>query len=818
MLKFSSLNSIVSGSTIQMAKDEAIQYLITDSRKVLASPKSLFFAIKGVRNDGHEFIASLYHQGVRQFIVERKPELANYPNGNFYLVESAITALQKIAAHHRAQFNYPVVGITGSNGKTIVKEWVYQLLSPEKKCVKNPGSYNSQIGVPLSVWQMTEDHELGIFEAGISQPDEMASLQKIIQPTIGIFTNIGSAHAEGFNSIQEKASEKANLFKDAETVIYCSDYPEIEEQFAAKSRLSQKLLAWGQKPGSNILLEFTNDKIIQISGALGNHRFALPFQDFASKENLIHCIVLLIHLGCSDEVIDSKINQLHSVPMRLELKQGINKCQIINDAYNNDLGGLRISLDFLSGLNKPKRTLILSDVLQSGLTLEDLAAQIAEVVRDTGIQKFIGIGFGFYSHHSPFDQLDIDKQFFLTTDDFIRDIIWNDFQDEAILVKGARVFEFEKVVQRLQKKVHGTVMEIDMNSVVHNLNYFRSLLQPGVKLMVMVKAFAYGSGSQEIASLLQYHRVDYLGVAYVDEGVELRQHHIHLPIMVMNPTEDTFQALIDNNLEPEIYSLSLLKSLVSFLNGRPIAIHLKVDTGMHRLGLEQDDIAEALDLLSSNSNIQVASVFSHLAASDEAKHDEFTVAQSNVFEKTTQKLEKALNYSPLRHILNSGGILRHPGLQYDMVRLGIGLYGIDPSGELQDKLEPVATLKTVISQVKTINKGETVGYGRRGKAERELRIATIAIGYADGYNRAFSNGIGCVLIAGKRARVIGNVCMDMTMVDVTEIPEALDGSEVILFGQELPIPEVAQMINTIPYEILTNTSERVKRVFYAESL
>lgn len=801
-----------------MARDETIQYLITDSRKVLASPKSLFVAIKGVRNDGHGFIAPLYAQGVRQFIVERTLDLTNYPDGNFYLVNSAITALQELATNHRGKFNYPVIGITGSNGKTIVKEWIYQLLSPEKKCVKNPGSYNSQIGVPLSVWQMTEGHELGIFEAGISQPDEMLSLQKIIRPTIGIFTNIGSAHAEGFNSIQEKASEKAKLFKDAETVIYCSDYSEVAEQFGSKSNPSQKLLAWGQKQGSNILLEFTNEKIIKISGALGNHGFSLPFQDFASKENLIHCIVLLIHLGYSDEVIESKINLLQAVPMRLELKQGINRCQIINDAYNNDLGGLRISLDFLNGLNQRKKTLILSDVLQSGLTLEELAAQIATVVKDSGIQKFIGIGFGFYTHHSPFDNLDIEKQFFLTTDDFIRDTDWNDFQDEAILIKGARVFEFEKVVQRLQKKVHGTVMEIDMNGVIHNLNYFRSLLQPDVKLMVMVKAFAYGSGSQEIASLLQYHRVDYLGVAYVDEGVELRQHRIHLPIMVMNPTEDTFQSLIDNDLEPEIYSLSLLRSLVSFLNGRPIAMHLKIDTGMHRLGLEQDDIQGVLELLCSNTNIRVASVFSHLAASDEAKHDGFTTAQSEIFEKAIQKIEKALNYRPHCHILNSSGILRHPGLQYDMVRLGIGLYGIDPSGEMQNKLQPVATLKTVISQVKTIKKGESVGYGRRGKAERDLRTATIAIGYADGYNRAFSNGAGSVLIAGKRAPVIGNVCMDMTMVDVTDIAEASEGSEVVVFGPGLPIREVAQMINTIPYEILTNTSERVKRVFYAESL
>lgn len=792
--------------------------MLTDSRKVLPSSKSLYFAIRGVRNNGHDFIKNVYEQGVRQFVVEQAVDVSAYPEANIIQVESAVAVLQAVAIHHRKSFSLPVIGITGSNGKTIVKEWLFQLLSPDYNCVKNPGSYNSQIGVPLSVWQISKHHELGIFEAGISQPGEMEKLEAIIQPTIGLITNIGSAHDEGFSTQTEKVEEKIKLFCNADTIIYCSDYEEIEAVLAKKTKPDQMLIGWGQKTTSKTLLKFINDNEVAFSGHFGPHQFRLPFTNLASKENVLHCIVVLLHLGYTRDQIQLKIDSLHSIPMRLELKQGINQCQIIDDTYNNDLAGLRISLDFLESQNKSKKTVILSDVLQSGQTLDELSHDIVQLLVEKKIDKFIGVGFGFHSHQKFFEGATIEKKFFLTTDDFLSQTDFSEFNNEAILVKGARIFQFEKIVLRLQKKIHGTVMSINLDAMVHNLNFFRSLLKPEVKLMVMVKAFAYGSGSAEIASLLQYHRVDYLGVAYADEGVDLRANRIKTPVMVMNPSADSFSALLEYNLEPEVYSLGLLADLLQFLDGRKCKAHLKIDTGMHRLGLDMKDLQTAGVLLSENPNLTIASVFTHLAGADEAQHDSFTQDQANLFSEAVASLERKLGYRPLRHILNSSGILRFPQFQENMVRLGIGLYGIDPSGKLQENLRPVATLKTIISQIKTIDRGETIGYSRKGRAERELRTATIAIGYADGFSRSFGQCKGVVLIRGVRAPVIGNVCMDMTMVDITEVPEAREGDEVIIFGPGLPIQEVAASIDTIPYEILTNTSERVKRVFYAESI
>lgn len=818
MIKISQLPVIVKGKLLQLTTDHDIHYLITDSRKALASGKSLFFAIKGIRHDGHDHIRDAYDQGIRSFVVERPLSVRDYPLANFILVNSSISALQQIALYHRKEFSYPVIGITGSNGKTIVKEWLYQMVTAEYNCVKNPGSYNSQIGVPLSVWQMSEQNNLAIFEAGISQVGEMDSLAAIIQPTIGIFTNIGSAHDEGFASTEEKIREKLKLFLTCETVIYCSDYPQILALLMQEPQSSKKLISWGQNPTSNVLLEYTNIHSIKINGVFGEYTFEVPFLDKASRENVLHCIVTLLYLGYTSDIIQEKINELKIVPMRLQLKQGINQCQVVDDTYNNDVGGLRIGLEFLESLNQSKKTLIVSDILQSGLTLDQLSEQVASLVREKNIQKFIGIGFGFHSHQHPFENLSIEKKFYLTTDDFIREVDWSQFQNEAILIKGARVFAFEKIVQRLQKKIHGTVMEIDLGALVHNLNYFRSLLNPGVKVMVMVKAFAYGSGSKEVASLLQYHRVDYLGVAYADEGVTLREGHIRVPIMVMNPNEESFSTLLEYDLEPEIYSFTLLKAWADFLRGRPGTIHLKIDTGMHRLGFEQSEIPEAIQLLAGNPNIKVASLFSHLAGAEDIRHDQFSQTQASRFEAVANTIQKELEISPVRHLLNSSGILRHPGYQFDMVRLGIGLYGIDPSGSFQNKLKPVAVLKSVISQIKRVAKGDTIGYGRKGIAKKETTIATLAIGYADGYLRVFSNGVGEVSIRGKRAAVIGNVCMDMTMVDISDIPDAREGDEAVIFGQEVPLQELARKANTIAYEVLTNTSERVKRVFVTEGI
>jgi alanine racemase len=540
----------------------------------------------------------------------------------------------------------------------------------------------------------------------------------------------------------------------------------------------------------------------------------LPFSDHASVENSFHCIALMLHLGFTATFIQEKIQGLHSVPMRLELKEGINQCHVIDDTYNNDLGGLQISLDFLNNLKQKKnKTLILSDILQSGLPGETLVNQIASMVNRSGLTKFIGIGKTIATHAKLFQ---VPAQFYQSTEEFLQSFQTDEFHAEIILVKGARVFQFEKIVARLQRKVHGTIMEVDLGALVFNLNYFKSKLNAHTKLMVMVKAFAYGSGSAEVANVLQYHKIDYLGVAYADEGIELRKNNIQLPIMVMNPSVESFHSILQYNLEPEIYSPRILSEFTSFLEGRTWKIHLKIDTGMHRLGFEPEMIDDLILLLDANKNIQVASVFTHLAGSDEADHDAFSKMQAETFLYCANKISAALGYKPIYHALNTPGILRHPQYQFDMVRLGVGLYGVDPT-EDKHALKPVATLKTVISQRKEIKAGETIGYGRKGKAIKDMSLATIAIGYADGYNRAFSQGVGEVLVNGKRAKVVGNVCMDMTMIDVTGL-SAKEGDEVIIFGEQLPISDVASSIHTIPYEILTNTSERVKRVFVAESI
>jgi alanine racemase len=774
---------------------------------------AVFFAIFGERHDGHQFVAELYHLGIRQFVIERELALASFPEGNFLLAPSSLSALQSLAAHHRRQFSIPVIGVTGSNGKTIIKEWLYQLLSPDFNIVKNPGSYNSQVGVPLSVWQMQAHHTLGIFEAGISKPGEMGRLQEVIQPTLGLFANLGPAHDEGFSDNGQKIQEKLNLFRSAHLIIYCKDQTLVAA--AMEKQFTEKRLSWGSR-SADIHIEHDHQQNFSISYKGSHFLVPFPFRDVASIENAGHCLAMMLSLGYGPDTIRKRMIELKTVPMRLELKQGINHCQIIDDTYNNDLGGLQISLNFLSGLKKEKKGLILSDILQSGLKEEVLVKRIANSLREAGVSHFIGIGPVLLAHRHLVEAV-VPSLFFGGTEEFLVNVNWDDFQNEGLLVKGARPFQFEKIISKLQKKIHGTVMEIDLGALVDNLNFIKSRLKPTVKLMVMVKAFAYGSGSEEVAGLLQYHKVDYFGVAYPDEGVELRKNNIFLPIMVMNPSEASFAALLDYDLEPEIYSIAMLRSLVAFLNGRNCNVHLKVDTGMHRLGMEEDDVTNVILVLKENENIKVVSVFTHLAGADEPEHDEFTREQAGRFLAITERLMGELKINPMRHILNSSGILRFPDLQLDMVRLGIGLYGIDPTGESVNSLKPVATLKSIISQIKRVKPGESVGYGRSGRVAKETTIATIAIGYADGFSRAFSRGVGSVWIRGKLASVIGNVCMDMTMVDMTGI-EAKVGDEVIVFGRELPIQEVAARINTIPYEILTSTSERVKRVFYAESI
>ncbi|TXK36621.1 bifunctional UDP-N-acetylmuramoyl-tripeptide:D-alanyl-D-alanine ligase/alanine racemase [Pontibacter qinzhouensis] len=818
MLTFRKLASITEGALVQFVQDWPVLDLLTDSRKLSQPAGTVFFAISGKYNNGHKFISQLYAQGVRQFVVEELPveeQSRSYPEANFLQVTSSLAALQTAAAWHRQQFKVPVIGITGSNGKTIVKEWLAQLLTPDELVVKSPRSYNSQVGVPLSVWQLNEKHTLAIFEAGISQPAEMEKLQHIIQPTMGIFTNIGSAHNQGFDSVAQKVAEKLKLFAQADLLFYCADHEQVHEAVQAgniasftwsrKSKKADLIISGTTIAGAKTIVVYTYQRQKQ--------RLAIPFTDDASVENALHCLAVLLYCGLSLADIQNRLDKLHPVAMRLEMKEAINGCYLIDDTYNNDLAGLAIALDLLASQpQRGKRTLILSDLLESGVPEEELYQQVAALVRVKKVDKVWGIGPTIQKNAEAFGGT---GTFYSGTAAFLKQFKADAFRNEVILIKGARVFGFEKIVQAFQQKVHGTVLEVNLDALVHNLNFYRSRLAPDTRLMVMVKAFAYGSGSFEVANLLQFHHVNYLAVAYADEGGSLREHGITLPIMVMNPSVDSFAKLRQYNLEPEIYSLELLEQFLFESGGANARIHLKLDTGMHRLGFTESDFEMLFYMLEQHPKVQVVSVFTHLAGADEALHNDFSARQIANFRQLSEQVEERLGYKTIRHVLNSAGIVRFPEHQLDMVRLGIGLYGVEATGAEQEALQPVSTLKTTVSQVKGIGKGETVGYSRKGVAAEAKTIATIAIGYADGYDRRFSNGVGEVIINGKRAPIIGNVCMDMCMVDVTSL-EVKAGDEVIVFGPQLPLVELAQKIGTIPYELLTNVSARVKRVFFAE--
>ncbi|AFK03945.1 Alanine racemase [Emticicia oligotrophica DSM 17448] len=810
--------------------------LLTDSRLVSQPEHSVFFAIKGEHHDGHAFVAELYNKGVREFVVEKKAmseafvaELSTLTDAKIYLVENAIRALQNLVAKHRQKFDIPVIGVTGSNGKTIVKEWLSVLLAKDYNLVKSPRSYNSQIGVPLSVWELNENHNLGIFEAGISKSGEMEFLEPVIRPTIGIFTNIGSAHDEGFRSRKQKATEKLRLFQRCQVLIYCKDYEDIDDEIRILLKAVNpkiKLIDWSRKAGSKTFVNVTKFATYCTLQILWNgqiHDFKIPLADDASIENATHCIFLMLHLEIPNGDIQSRLDWLKPVAMRLELKQGINDCYLIDDSYNNDYAGLAVALNFMIQQHtKRDKVLIISDVLQSGLEENELYESIAELVRGKKIDKVIGIGEVIYRNQKAFYTPNLEDKktvFYQSTQEFLEKYPINQLQSSLILVKGARKFEFEKIINRLTLKVHGTVFEVNLDALTNNLNFYRNKIGLGTKIMVMVKAFAYGSGSAEVASLLEYHKVDYLGVAYTDEGVVLRQNGIKLPIMVLNPQPESFAKLVEYNLEPEIYSFKLFEQFLNFTNrftNKIFKIHLKIDTGMHRLGFVEQDIISVIDLLNQNPTIQVASIFSHLVGADESEHNAFSKLQIEKFEQMSQQILAAIpRQKPLRHICNSAGIIRFPEAKFDMVRLGIGLYGVEVTGVEQNALQTVGTLKTVISQIKHLQAGTTVGYSRKGVLERESKIATIAIGYADGFDRGFSKGVGKVLVNGVACPVVGNVCMDMTMIDVTDV-ECEEGDEVIIFGKDLSITELAQTIDTIPYEILTGVSERVKRVFFKE--
>lgn len=824
VLDVSKVASLVKGELLLHNNNKKIiSQLLTDSRKVVNADVSLFFAIKGRQNNGHEYITELAHAGVSNFVISDRTIADQNKNLNFIVVEDPLVAMQELTKWHRRQFKIPVIGITGSNGKTIVKEWLYQLLREDHHIVRSPKSYNSQVGVPLSIWQIEAENDLGIFEAGISQPGEMQRLEEIIFPTIGIITNIGQAHAENFESMQQKVDEKLLLFKNCNNIIYCKDYSLIHESVLQQFPKTA-VFTWSRKTKADLQIGRVSkgEHETEIQGIYKNNfnSIRIPFTDEASIENAIHCWALMLFMDCKNEIITQRMELLTPVAMRLEMKDGVNNCSIINDSYNSDIGSLTIALDFINQQKQhAKRTVILSDILQSGKNEELLYQEVQALLLQKNIQQLIGIGPALSRQQHLFT---MEKKFYKDTDELLNDFNYGWFNDETILIKGARTFGFERISKALQQKAHETILEINLNAVVHNLNLFRSRLKPETKLMVMVKAFSYGAGSFEIANTLQFHRVDYLAVAYADEGVELRKAGISLPIMVMNPEEQSFDAMIRYKLEPEIYSFRLLNHFTDVLKHRSkelnierIPIHIELETGMQRLGFTEEELNELVIRIKNNKYIKVASVFSHLVASDESVHDDFTKEQIKLFDKMSSQLCAHFNYPVIRHIINSAGVLRFPDAQFDMARLGIGLHGVAATANEQRQLEMVSTLKTTVSQIRQIKAGQTIGYNRKGVAKQDMTIATVGIGYADGLNRKLGNGVGKMLVMGQFAPIVGSICMDMTMIDISGIP-AREGTEVIVFGQDYSILEIAKQLDTIPYEVLTGISERVKRVYFQE--
>lgn len=782
---------------------------LIDSRKLVSPSESIFFAIKGPQNDGHKYISFLYNEGVKHFVIENDlTPFSSFPKAHFYKVNSSVECLQEYTADYRENFKIPVIAITGSNGKTIVKEWLSQLLSLKYSVAKSPRSYNSQVGVPLSIFEIKPFHDIGVFEAGISLHGEMPKLERVIKPSIGIFTNIGSAHDQGFESRTQKIDEKLTLFNNCEILIFRNDDKLISDRINFK-RLNT--LSWSlndNKADINFKVIKNEINIESKKYQILKQNLVLPPSASRSIENICHCIATLIYLDFSFDEIKESLNKITPVSMRMEVKQGINNCVIIDDTYNNDLYGLKTALELFEQNNQQQlRTVILSDLFQSGLSDDELYQEVNTLLNAFKINKLIAVG----EHISNYG-FDPNTEKFKSTEEFLNNI--PDFKSEVILVKGARKFHFEKIVKSLTEKQHRAYLDINLNALVANLNFYREQLDPSTKIMVMVKAFAYGSGSNEVANLLQYNRIDYLAVAYADEGVELRKNGITIPIMVMNPNKEDFGNLLKYDLEPEIYSLNLLDNWTAFIQNKDGIpnLHLKLDTGMHRLGFELSDVEKLIEKINYH-NLNISSIFSHLASADDNTENDFTNKQIDIFEKIASEISTGINQHPLYHILNSSGILAHPEAQFNMVRLGIGLYGYDPTNK--KKLQVVASLYAQISQIKTVSQGDTIGYSRSFKANRDMQIGTINIGYADGISRQLSNGKGKVWINGQTAPIVGNVCMDMIMVDLTGI-DCEVGDQVEIFGSHIPLTEIADSLNTISYEILTSISERVKRIYFRE--
>lgn len=818
-LNQSQLEQLTGGKALGRELVSPITQIMIDSRQIIQPKQSLFVALRGAKADGADFIPELIDQGIRAFLVHEDWQIENelLAEACFFQVKNTRDALQAIATFQRNQFTKPLVGITGSNGKTIIKEWLGQVLSESFTVAKSPKSYNSQVGVPLSIFGIQPYHQVALLEAGISKKAEMAPLAQMIRPDLGIFTNIGSAHEEGFQHIEEKIREKLLLFSESKLLIYCKDQSpvavEIERAFNP-----EKLISWSSQPGADYLVSAkkleSQTKLFFLKSDLNTFTFQVPFTDPASIENITHVIIAALTLGQELAAIQEGLNHLKPVDMRLTLKPGLNDCLIIDDTYNNDLAGLKVALEFLSQ-QRPKRhkILILSDLLQQGVP-EKIYTEVAELIKSYGLDQILGVG----------DDINRLQEFFPTqfknypsTDQLLQNLDPETFQNDLILITGARPFAFERIVNKLQQRIHGTTLEINLNALTHNFNFYKRQVKPETKMMVMVKAFAYGGGAAEIANHLQTMGADYLAVAFSDEGVSLRKQGIRLPIMVLNPVEESFDLLREFDLEPVVFSPDFFKKLGNYAQNHQIQlrIHLDLDTGMHRLGFEKQHLLELKALINAYPQLKIASLYTHLVGADEEEHEEFSRLQLQQFTEMKTEIEAILDYKPLIHALNSAGIVRFPEFQMDMVRLGIGLYGVEVTGKRDAELKSVSTLKTTISQIKTLDPGATVGYSRKGKLPEGGKIATLAIGYADGYDRRFSQGKGYVLIQGKKAPVIGNVCMDMVMVDISAI-EAKEGDEAIIYGEQISLKELADSIGTIPYELLTNISTRVKRVYYLD--
>lgn len=791
---FSHLRQISQGD-LHLNSDEEVNRFSGDSRTLVGHSNEVFIAIKGKR-DGHDFVEQARTKGVRNFILNHKVDVKD---ANVFVVKDTLEVFQKIARNHREKFDFPIVGVTGSNGKTTVKEWLSTILSEQFYVVKSPKSYNSQVGVPISLLEIRKNHEVGIFEAGISKVGEMQNLQRMIQPSVGIFTNLGEAHDDGFDSTTQKLDEKLSLFVDAKSIICRNEIPYFDE---IKSKLGNRLVTWGDRQADYHVR--WNEGSIQVNKLL----FTSNFSSKTQLENLTHSIIAALELGLTASQIQKGVDLVEEVPMRLELKKGINGCYILDDSYNNDEAGLRVALDYLeSHKQNEKRTLILSDIIHSGKSDDHLYQNVAGVLDGRNISRLIGVGPRISANAHAFS---IPTIFFNSTEELLENL--PDFHEEMIIVKGARNFELERVVNRLEEKSHGTVLEVNFEALQHNLNQYRALLKPETKLMVMVKANAYGSGLLEVANFLQHQRVHMLGVAYVDEAIQLRKNGITIPIMIMNPYIDSFEQFERFDLQAEIFSISHFKRMLVDTKRHP-KIHLKIDTGMHRLGFNPEDMEELIQILKSNPEVRVEGIFTHFSSSDNSSEDSYTIKQAKTFDEAYEKLSTVLGYEPIKHACNSPGMVRWPQFHYNMIRLGIGLHGFDPVRKLE--LRHASKLKTIVSQVQNLKAGETVGYSRKGKLTRDSQIAIIPIGYEDGYLRIFGNGNAKVNIGGQLFPTIGNICMDMTMVDVTD-EDIKEGDEVTIFGNDPDISDLAEWAQTIPYEILTNVSNRVKRVFISE--